>query len=120
MYTKPLESADDYFDMVGNLAYLIDECLRPIELMIDSGQVDDEMLLMRLPAFISLTNTIGYLRGRESIFNDLLPADSMRYHEQVRATESNLEARLGAIIQYLKTTGKTPRAIEVLSQYFLI
>jgi hypothetical protein len=61
MYIRPLESADDYLDMIGNLAYLIDECLRPIELMIDSGQVDDEMLLMRLPAFISLTNTIGYL-----------------------------------------------------------
>ena len=75
---------------------------------------------MRLPAFISLTNTIGYLRGRESIFNDLLPVESRQHHEQVRATELAFEGRLGSIIQYLKTTGKTPRAIEVLSEYFLI
>jgi hypothetical protein len=120
MYTQPLESADQYLDMVGNLAFLIDECMRPFELMIDSGQVDDEMLLMRLPAFISLTNSFGYLRGRESIFNDLLPVDSMRYHDQIKVTGSILEARLSAIIQYLKTTGQTPRAVEILSHYFLI
>jgi hypothetical protein len=44
----------------------------------------------------------------------------MQHHQQIRTTESILEARLAAIIQYLKATGNTPRALQVLSQYFLI
>ncbi len=120
MYIKPFDNGDDYLDMVGNLAYLVDESLRPLEIMIESGQVDEEMMLMRLPAFISLVNTIGYLRGRESIFTDIRPRETAHEQELIRETEKSLENRLSSIIAYIKGTGNAGKASKILSSYFLI
>ena len=120
MYTHPISDAQDYLDTLGKLAFLIDEALRPIEIMIDGTpeDIDEEFLIVRLPAFVSLINTIGYLRGAESILVDARPPGLMEYQKQMLDTEIALEARLSRIFEFFTARGMGDRLRNQLGEYY--
>ena len=73
MYINQITTPEDYLDMVWNLTFLIDDAFRPIERMLDGAELDIDFMLNRIPALVSLVNTLWYIAGRESMFSDVRP-----------------------------------------------
>lgn len=64
--------------------------------------MDMEFLLNRIPALVSMVNTLGYLAGRESMFSDIRPEGVIEYQAKIIATSKGFEDRLAQVLQFVR------------------
>lgn len=95
---KHVENAEEYANLVRAFVTLLDkqftiweECAK------DSKDLHE--LARRMPALISLVNTIGYLRGQDGVFLDVRPGTENQ--EEFYGYEDAFEKRLQQLIDML-------------------
>ncbi len=96
-FCKKIVLNEAYRELAINLNILIKNAFDEAEKWVASGDYDG--VIGRMPALISLTNTIGYLRGQHNLFLDC--REKGKTHELtpiLRRMEDDFEKRLDALI----------------------
>lgn len=116
METPIFASGADYLAFVDTFCALLDSQLLEFEAQAqDPSQLHS--IMFRLPALISLVNTVGYLRGQDDLFLNVRPMTDNQQH--LYELEQQFETRLGALIQLVLDSHLRDQYIERLQQYYV-
>lgn len=109
-------SGEAYVDFVRKFVTLIDSEMNNAELLI---QKDSEIgtLVDRMPALISLVNTVGYLRGQDGVFLDIRPRTENQ--NEFYQYEHDFEQRLENLIMRIRESNMFDYYKDRLEQYFV-
>lgn len=108
---KEIKTPEEYLDFAQKLAYLTDLELSQAEQSVNQGYDVSQ----RLPALISMVNTVGYLRGQDGMFGHLEPKLNLEDKKPLFQNEKEFENRLSVMIDkvmFSKYADDYRRALE--------
>lgn len=113
------QNQDEYIDMVERFSGLVDKEMKKTESEENPGRI--HAIASRLPALISLVNTIGYLRGQDGVFLDFRPEDMHGSDIQgyLYKNEDEFEKRLQNLIDEVGTSDDASFYRETLERYYI-
>lgn len=95
---EELFSKDQYMNFVSTFVQLLDRELTKRENILREEK-DYTTVIAKMPALISLVNTIAYLRGQDNMFVSV--QSQIKDHKKLYAYESFFEKKLQTIIETL-------------------
>ena len=116
---RPPQNKDEYIDLVERFSGLVDQEMKKTESEENPGRI--HAIASRLPALISLVNTIGYLRGEDSVFLDVRPEDMRTSGRQgdLYKNEDLFEKRLQNLIDEVGTSDEAKFYRDTLERYYI-
>lgn len=116
---RPPQNQGEYIDMVERFSGLVDKEMKKTESEENPGRI--HAIALRLPALISLVNTIGYLRGQDGVFLDIRPEDMHGSGRQgdLYKNEDEFEKRLQNLIDEVGTSEEASFYRETLERYYI-
>jgi hypothetical protein len=116
---RPPQNQNEYIDMVERFSGLVDKEMKKTESEENPGRI--HAIALRLPALISLVNTIGYLRGQDGVFLNIRPEDMHGSGIQgyLYKNEDEFEKRLQNLIDEVGTSEEANFYRETLERYYI-
>ncbi len=106
---KKIVPNEAYRELSFNLNVLVDNTFNEAEKLVSEADYDG--IIGRMPALISLTNTIGYLRGQHNLFLDSREKDPTGELTRIlRRMEDSFEKRLDALITIIMESSNSEHA----------
>lgn len=109
-------SAEQYIAFVQTFVSLADKELTRLE-NIQLSEKTIHTVIERIPAIISIVNTIGYLRGQDNVFVNDRPV--IENQTLLYEYEDYFEKRLRDLINAIKTYDKDQYLNTSIEKYFL-
>lgn len=109
-------TSDDYITLVEHFSGLVYEEFRLAGADLRQGRIHEVARI--LPAFISLVNTIGYLRGQDGVFIEVRP-QTPKYQDALYANELRFEAQLEDFIDTVLASSEASYYKDRLREYFV-
>jgi hypothetical protein len=113
---KELSTGKDYTTFVREFVTLLNKEFNIWEERVKNQEKLHE-LANKMPALISMVNTVGYLRGQDNIFVDIRPYT--KNQGEFYNYEDLFEKRLQKLINALSSSKEENRYQERLQKYFI-
>ncbi|GEM_PF-837311 len=122
LFSKPVETAEEYIDLLQKFYGLVSSELNDAEriLIVQKDRPDPagmEELARHMPVLISLVNCIGYLRGQDGAFprRPRTPEEQSKLYD----LEDNAEKFLKKLIDAVMDSPAKQLYIDRLTSYFV-
>jgi hypothetical protein len=113
---EEIKTGEEYTKFVREFVTLLDRELSVLEERVEKKE-DIRNIARRMPAIISLVNTVGYLRGQDNVFLKIRP--STENQREFYNYENLFEDRLNKIIEFLLDSEEKDFYIEILESYLV-